>query len=186
MKEATHGVDHVPNPFIQTKEFTMTTETNTEIDPMRILKTATCSSLSGKSNLTYNIGCDGQSEIQFQVAANDGGGYFNCDWVSQSSVRSVFDKLPKSTEITSATLRSLYPSKSTNSPGFLLAVLKSEGLVRPLQDKRRGYELLDPSAFTAEVNALMESPADADPTEAQANASNATEKVAARGRLKKS
>ena len=54
------------------------TETNPEI---RILKTATCPSLSRKSNLTFNVGCNTVGEIQFQVIANDGGGYFNDDWV---------------------------------------------------------------------------------------------------------
>ena len=66
----------------------------TETDPVRILKSASCTSLSGKSTLTYNIGSDGNSEVQFQVTGNDGGGYFNTDWVSQQSIQAVLSKLP--------------------------------------------------------------------------------------------
>ena len=38
-------------------------------DPsIRILKTATCPSLSGQSKLTYNIACNLDSQIQFRVS----------------------------------------------------------------------------------------------------------------------
>ncbi len=128
------------------------TETNPEI---RILKTATCPSLSRKSNLTFNVGCNTVGEIQFQVIANDGGGYFNDDWVAQSSIQAVLDRLPKGSPITSATFRAIYPSKSTNSPGFLAAILVHCGLLQPSKDKPRCYELGSPDKFISEVNALL-------------------------------
>ena len=139
----------------------MTTETNAtpEVNPadvVRILKTASCPSLSGKSTLTYNIGCNAQGEIQFQVIANDGGGFWNDDWVPQSDIQAVLDSQGQGHDLTSASLRSLYPSKSTNSPGFLLAVLKDVGLVQPSKTNQRCYELGSPKAFIAAVNALME------------------------------
>ncbi|NMM15473.1 MAG: hypothetical protein HHJ17_18295 [Rhodoferax sp.] len=137
----------------------MNTETNQAVY-VTILKTASCPSLSGKSTLTYNVGGNAASEIQFQLLANDGGGYFNNDWIPYVGIQEVLNQLPNSQEITSSTLRSIYPSKSTNSPGFLLAVLKSLGLVRTLKTNRRCYELIDPSAFMAEVNALLESAPD--------------------------
>lgn len=134
------------------------TESDTEIGPdVRILKTAPCPSLSGKSKLTYNIGCNTAGEIQFQVAGNDGGGYWNADWVSQSSIQAVLDKQPKGKGITSATFRAIYPSKSTNSPGFLAAVLLHCGLLQPSKDKARCYEMRDPKAFIEGVNELLES-----------------------------
>lgn len=128
---------------------------DTQIDSVRILKTTTCPSLSGKSTLTYNIGCNAMSEIQFQVIANDGCGFWNDDWVPQSSIQAVLDKQLHGKGITSATFRSIYPSKSTNSPGFLLAVLKDVGLVQPSKTNQRCYELGSPKEFIAEVNALL-------------------------------
>lgn len=141
---------------------------NTEVNPdmesksdVRILRKGQCPSLSGKSKLSYNLGSDSTGQIHFQVIGNDGGGKFNDDWVPQSSIQAVLDKLPQGKELTSGSFRAIYPQKSTNSPGFLLAVLKDVGLVQASKDKARCYELLDPAAFIAEVNALLESAPDA-------------------------
>ena len=138
----------------------MTTETNAEpeinpADAIRILKTASCPSLSAKSTLTYNIGCNAEGEIHFQIIANDGGGFWNDDWVTQQSIQEVLNKQSLGHDISSATLRALYPSKSNNSPGFLLAVLKEVGLVQVSHTNPRCYELGSPKAFIAEVNALL-------------------------------
>lgn len=138
----------------------MTTEPNADpennpADAIRILKTSSCPSLSCKSTLTYNIGCNADGEIQFQVIANDGGGFWNDDWVPQSDIQEVLDRPGQGHDLTSASLRSLYPSKSTNSPGFLLAVLKDVGLVQASKTNQRCYELGSSKAFIAEVNALM-------------------------------
>ena len=81
---------------------------NTEINQPEfttILKTASCPSLSGKSTLTYNIGTNANAEIQFQLMANDGGGYFNDDWIPYVGIQEVLNQLPNSQEITSGTLR---------------------------------------------------------------------------------
>lgn len=157
---------------------------NTEIDPVRILKIATCPSLSGKSTLTYNIGCNALSEIQFQVIANTGGGFWNADWVAQQSIQQLLDKQPKGKDITSASFRAIYPSKSTNSPGFLLAVLKDVGLVGTMATNRRCYELLDPTAFIAEVNALLETSPELG-LAATANATTEGKTLTLKGRPKK-
>ena len=143
------------NPVTET-EPVADTEPNPETNPeIRVLKTATCKSLSGKSKLTFNIGCNPAGEIQFQVTGNDGGGYWNDDWVAQSSIQAVLDRLPKGSPITSATFRTIYPSKSTNSPGFLAAVLRDIGLLQPSKDKPRCYELGSPNEFISEVNTLL-------------------------------
>jgi len=167
----------------------MATETNAEpeinpADAIRILKTASCPSLSGKSTLTYNIGCNALSEIQFQVAGNDGGGYFNSDWVAQSSIQAVLDKQPKGIDITSGTFRAIYPSKSTNSPGFLLAVLKDIGLVGTMASNQRCYEMLDPKAFIAEINVLLQSSPE-DGAVAMAAGINSGKTLTLKGRPKK-
>ena len=130
---------------------------DTETDSIRILKTATCPSLSAKSTLTYNIGCNAEGEIHFQVVANDGGGFWNDDWVAQQSIQAVLNKQSLGHDITSASLRPLYPSKSTNSPGFLLAVLKAIGMVQVSHTNPRCYELGSPQAFMAEVTAMLAS-----------------------------
>ena len=167
----------------------MTTETNAKpennpADATRILKTASCPSLSSKSTLTYNIGCNAEGEIQFQVIANDGGGFWNDDWVAQQSIQAVLDSQGHGHDITSASFRSIYPSKSNNSPGFLLAVLKNIGLVRPSTTNQRCYELGSPKEFIAEVNALLASAPELGMA-ATANATDASKTLTLKGKPKK-
>ena len=59
---------------------------------LRILKTGNCPSLSGKSKLTYHIGCTSEFEIQFRVFSNTGSGFFSNEWVSLNSILGVFDE----------------------------------------------------------------------------------------------
>ncbi|MGB2832940.1 MAG: hypothetical protein WBC07_08285 [Methylotenera sp.] len=123
------------------------------VPSMRILKVASCPTSSGKATLTYHIGCTTDKDIQFRVVANTGGGLFSPEWVSLSAIQPAFEQAPF--PLTSYPLIKLYQGKSTNTPAFLMAALKHEGLVRNLEGKIRGYEILDSKAFMDEVNMLI-------------------------------
>ena len=43
----------------------------------RILKIASCPTLSGKSQLTYHVGCASDSAIRLRIYASIGGGTFS-------------------------------------------------------------------------------------------------------------
>ncbi len=122
---------------------------------MKILKTGKCKSLSGKSNLTYNIGVDPESAIQIRILSNDGGGYFSMEWISLDDVLALLKKHPKDTPITSTTFTKLYKGKSVNSPAFLVAALKNEGLLQSIGGKQRSHELGDPDTFMSKMEALV-------------------------------
>lgn len=149
---------------------------------VRILGTSSCRSLSGKSTLTYNIGMDTDGQTQIQVVGNDGNGYFNTDGIAFKDIQAELAKQPH--EITSGSLRCLYPSKSNNSPGFLLAVLKAVGLVQVSTTNPRCYEALDPAAFIAGVKALLES-APAPELAATADAPSTRKKLTLKSKPKK-
>ncbi|SDZ16610.1 hypothetical protein [Nitrosomonas sp. Nm58] len=127
---------------------------------IRVLKIGSCSSLTGKSTLTYQIGCTAESDIQFRVASNTGGGFFSDEWVAFNTIQEAFDKQPKERPIISLILYPLFQGRSLNTPAFLLAVLKAEGLVKPLGDKKRGYERIDPAEFMAEIRKLINTTVD--------------------------
>lgn len=146
--------------------------TETEIEPaIRIIKEGTCPTLSGKSTLTYHIGSNDQSEILIRVHANSGGGYFNQEWVPLSAIQETLKKYPA---ITSFALRSLYVGKSSNSPGFLLAVIKAEGLVQLKGEKERSYVAMDSAPFLSTTKALMDAKPDAGSSAASAVIKKAT------------
>jgi len=141
-------------------------QSKTEIKPevssapvIRILKIATCPSLSGQSKLTYHVGCNAD-EIKLRIYANSSSGYFSQEWVSLTSIQQVFAKVPADGAITSFLLRNLFTGKSTNTPGFVFAAMLAEGLVQPSSIVERCYECTDGKAFFAAVQALIESAVD--------------------------
>ena len=97
-----------------------------EAPAVRILKVSTCPSLSGRSDLTYHVGCIGEA-IQLRVYQNSGKGYFNQEWIAVSHIR---DALNSCVEITAATLRPIIVGKSVNTASFFLAVLRNLGLIQ--------------------------------------------------------
>ena len=133
---------------------------------IRILKVATCPSLSGKSKLTYHIGCstDGtgaaHAEIHFRVFNNTGTGFFSREWVSLSAIEQAFATVPGEQCITSYRLFSLFQGKSLNTPAFLFAALKNEGWVQTVKDKPRSYERTDAKAFLAGIKVLIDAGTD--------------------------
>jgi hypothetical protein len=123
---------------------------------IRILKVAKCQSNSGKATLTYQIGCDEQSAIHLRVMANSGSGYFNRDWKAYTAIRAALDKEGKAEPVTSHALTDLYKFQSTNSPAFLFAALKAEGLVAVSKVKPRAYDQVSDAAFLAGVRKLID------------------------------
>jgi len=125
------------------------THERAEAEAIRVLKTAKCPSLSAESELTYQVGCDSGSEIHFRIVGNTAAGAFNQDWVSLDAIRKALATAPGPQEITSSHLRSLYAHRSVNTPAFLLAALKREGLVRPSSTTRRCHACADDAGFLA-------------------------------------
>src|SRR6187455_2779693 len=117
---------------------------------VKILKTAKCASTSGRSKLTYEVGCTPDSEMHVRITANTSSGAISKNWVAFRAIREVL-KGAQAGELTSGHMQSLSAGKSVNIAGFLLAVLMSEGLVRPSTSKRRAYECADEAAFAAAI-----------------------------------
>jgi hypothetical protein len=123
---------------------------------IRILKVAKCQSNSGKATLTYQIGCDEQSAIHLRVMANSGSGYFNRDWKAYTAIRAALDKDGKAEPVTSHALTDLYKFQSTNSPAFLFAAIKAEGLVAVSKVKKRAYDKVSDAAFLTSIGKLID------------------------------
>jgi hypothetical protein len=127
--------------------------------PLRILKIARCPTVSGKSTLTYHVGCTPESVIKIRLYGNTGNGFLNQDWIAWTAIQ---EKLELHSPFTSQVLHALFSGKSLNSPGFLMAVLKAEGVVKASTVKGRCYELTKDAGFLAEIERLMASGVDLD------------------------
>ena len=139
------------------------TESAVAVPAIRVLKIASCPSLSGKSTLTYHVGCDagtGASEICFRVFGNSGGGLFSNEWVKLSAVQKEFAKVPDGIALTPHLLSPLFRGRSANNQSFLFAVLKNEGLVSTVKDRKGRFERADAGAFMAEIETLVASNVD--------------------------
>ena len=131
-------------------------------DPFRILKIATCLSLSGRSTLTYHVGCK-EGEVgtpHIRVYANSAAGLFSNNWVALDDIEQQFANAIGKQAISARLLDPFFRGKSANSPAFLFAVLIGAGLVRLVVDTKRLFERVDPGLFIAEIQALMVSGVD--------------------------
>jgi len=100
------------------------TEAITPAEEIRVLKSATCLSLSGKSTLGFDWGCDKNSQIHLRLTSNSGAGLFNKDWMPLGSLFR-----PEGEPIAAADFKALFHFKSANTQGFVRAILQSEKLV---------------------------------------------------------
>ena len=147
-----------------------------EQDFIRILKVGVCQTLSGRSSLTYQVGCDAEGKVQFRIFKNSGGGYYSNEWVSARDL----ERLLRNFEIvTSANLSEIFKGRSANNGGFLLSALKAEGLFERSIDNPRSYVAVESPAFVVEIQGLIAAGANLDANEKPGKKSSKTRKAAA-------
>jgi hypothetical protein len=121
---------------------------------MRIIKTGECPSLSGQSTLTYQIGLEGDKKVCLSLTGNTGKGIFNKDWYDIEEIYSLLASQKK--PVTSGSLHGLFENRSSNSAGFILAILLKEGLLK-ISPGNRHYDLVGQTEFQKIIKALIES-----------------------------
>ena len=125
-------------------------------ETIKVIKTATCKTLSAKSTLTYQLGTE-DDELHIRISKNTGGGFFSDEWIAMNDVRSVLEEQPAGTPVTSFLLQPLFKGKSVNTPAFLLAALAHEKLLVPIKGKKRSHEPVGSDEFTAKVKKMTSS-----------------------------
>jgi len=94
--------------------------------PIRVLKSATCPSLTGRSTLGYELGIKDESELYLRLVSNTGSGFFSKEWVPCSVIEQLITGV---SDLTSTSFKALFPNKSVNTGGFVMAVVKELGLI---------------------------------------------------------
>jgi len=123
--------------------------------PIRILKTGTCSTLSGRSTLTYQVGCNAESEVQIRVTQNSGWGQFHADCKLLGNLEKLLTSHPADKPLTSRVLLPVFRSRSSNSPAFMLSCCMAEGLAKAGADKDSGHLLGDFGSYKNAMSALI-------------------------------
>ncbi len=136
----------------------MTTELDTEKtieEPaLRIVRVASCPSLSSKNQLTYHIGCGKANAIMFRLWGSTGAGMLSRMWVSMADISKQLSTVTPKDAITSSALLPLCVGVSVNNAGFWLAMLLNEGLIERAKDNQRNYRCVDPKPFLERIKAL--------------------------------
>jgi hypothetical protein len=124
--------------------------------PIEVIYTGTCPSISGRSNLTFDIGRNTEdASLHLRIASNDGGGMFYEGWASATQI----DEIVKGKqELTAKSFRVLHPGRSINTAGFVLASLKHLGLVRVNEENTRLHEHVPTTTFEQVAMAVMGQP----------------------------
>lgn len=148
---------------------------------VRILKEATCPSLTGRSHLTYHVGCIGDA-IQLRVFMNTGSGYFSQEWIPFASIN---DSLGSLVSLTSSTLKPIFTGKSVNTAGFVMAVLKDLGLIQAVPGNQRSYQATGDEGFIKEVRSLIASDVSLEVAEPKKPVKNTSKKVSVKTVQKK-
>jgi hypothetical protein len=131
-----------------------TNETEVEyIDPIEVIHTGECLSVSGRSVLTFAIGRHADDgTLHLAITGNSGGGMWCRDWCSASAIQ---DVVLGEAGLTSKSFHVLHQGKSINTGGFILAAVKELGLIRANEENTRVHEHVPTTTFEKVVMARI-------------------------------
>jgi len=124
-------------------------------NPIKVLIDSDCPTSSGKSTLGYQVGADDKGGTNIRIASNSGGGFYSDEWVAFTDIQRALDNWPGDSPMTSFALKDLHRGRSSNNGGFTIAILNDLGIVQPITDRKRCFELADVKGFLAQVKALQ-------------------------------
>lgn len=127
-------------------------ETQPEPDPIDEIHRGECESLSGRSTLTYAIGRHPDGTLHLRLIGNSGGGMFCDEYVPGAEIDAV---VVGHTELTSKSFQVLKPGRSTNTAGFVMAAIKSLGLIRNNAENTRLHEHVPTETLEKVVTARL-------------------------------
>lgn len=108
------------------------------VDPIQVIHSGQCLSLSGRSTLDFEVGQHQEDDTyHLRISGNSGGGMWCRDW---SSAEDIHDIVLGATELTSKSFMELHEGRSTNGPGFIVAALRELGLIRVSPLNKRHHE----------------------------------------------
>ena len=111
---------------------------------IRVLKQDSCPSLTARSTLGYELGLKDESELYLRLVSNTGSGFFSKEWIACSVIEQL---ITGASELTSTSFKTLFPNKSVNTGGFVMAVVKALGLIQTNVLNTRWHEQVAEASF---------------------------------------
>lgn len=97
-----------------------------------LLKDGTAPKLGARAegSINYNVLADNERKQLFiAITGNKGGGYFSREYVDISEIEACLDASTSAKPFPSKTFKDAFVGRSSNNAGFLVAVLRHEGLL---------------------------------------------------------
>jgi len=111
---------------------------------IRVLKDGNCPSLTGRSTLGYQLGLKDETELYLRLISNTGSGFFSKEWIACTVIEQL---VTGAAELTSTSFKTLFPNKSVNTGGFVMAVIKALGLIQSNVLNSRWHEQVKEMTF---------------------------------------
>ena len=129
-----------------------------------LLKDGTAPKLGARAegSINYNVLADDERQLLFiAITGNKGGGYFSKEHVDISKIEACLDTTASAKPFPSKTFKEAFVGRSSNNAGFLVAVLRHEGLLAAApeaetQHVRSGDWSAWKNAMLAEAGKLIE------------------------------
>ncbi|WP_298445836.1 hypothetical protein [uncultured Ferrimonas sp.] len=119
----------------QPKGNTLAADGVDESSQYEILVSANAPKLRDKSKeIQYEIGKQGDG-LAIRIVANDGGGLFSNEWVEIESLTDLLSSLSNDTPFSSKVFDRIFTQKGNNNAGFMAAILRYEGAIKPAPNK---------------------------------------------------
>jgi len=125
------------------------------LNPKQIIKTSSCSALSGNGEIGYEFSLDNKKSLHIRLKSNSGGGFFSDESIPITEIERILFSQPDPSRLTSVALQQLFKGKSANNPAFLMAALRNEGFVKPIGELKRFHQCIDAKSFKALFKKLM-------------------------------
>lgn len=115
-----------------------------------VLHSSECPSLTMRSRLSYELGQDASQQVHIRVTRNTGRGYVKPAWVPLSALELL---IRAEERFTRAAVLDLFRGTSINGAGFVMAVLRQEGVIEAVEEVRHAYRYLGSAALRERLDA---------------------------------
>ncbi|OWY34643.1 hypothetical protein [Herbaspirillum aquaticum] len=162
-------------PLAEQAQPTTTEEADTQ--SYWLLKASTAAKVGkfGKGAIAYAVTTDSDRlTLHIQITGNEGGGYFSREKVPFDAIEACLAGTETEQAFPSSTFKHAFSGRSSNNSGFMVAILRAEGLISVSATPGTKYEksgdwqawkasmLAEPGSLITEQNAQEQLPSNAD------------------------
>ena len=111
---------------------------------------------TSSSVLSFEVGhCAKEGAFYVRVSDNTGGGFFSNEWISLADIEAAIEEQPDDLPFKATVFRKLYVSRGLNNYGFLAAVLRHLGILKPVHRAPYSHRPGDLQGFIAAMEDLL-------------------------------